>query len=152
MTIPDKTVEENESNIIIGLKSGDEESYFSLFNTYFVALSAFAFKYLKDSETSKEIVQDLFVHLYEIRKSFLITTSIKSYLYQSVRNRCLNYIKQNRTHKKHLENLKLAEVSMESLQDEIHLIELEQKVSNIISDLPDHWWQGTGSCPFFAPP
>lgn len=87
-------------------------------------------------ETAKEIVQELFVALYENRKSLLITISLKSYLYQSVRNRCLNHLKHLQVDRRHMENLKLNQESSEDLEAIIEKGELEARIFQIISNLP----------------
>ena len=121
---------------INGLRSGKESAYEQLFAEYYRPLSLFAVRFVNDLETAKEIVQDLFVALYENRKSLLITTSLKSYLYQSVRNRCLNHLKHIQVDRKHLEHLKANQESFEDLEATIEKGELEARIFQIVSDLP----------------
>ena len=85
---------------------------------------------------AKELVQNLFVHLYENRSSLVITTSLESYLYQSVRNRCLNQIKQWKTQKEHLENYLWEHESSANLETTIRQNELEHAVFKIVESLP----------------
>jgi len=127
---------DEEIHIIRGIKAGDEQTYSHLFETYYRVLSVFAFRYVTDLEVASEIVQDLFVHIYENRQTLMISTSLKSYLYQSVRNRCLNHLKQVKNHGRHLDELTW-EVA-ESLDPETiyHETELESRVFQIVSDLP----------------
>ena len=102
--------------MIRDLRSGRESAYDRLFRDYYRPLSVFASKYVSDLEIAREIVQNLFVHLYENRSSLIITTSLESYLYQSVRNRCLNQIKQWKTQKEHLEKYKSEQDGTEDLE------------------------------------
>jgi RNA polymerase sigma-70 factor (family 1) len=88
-----------------------------------------------DLDTGKEIVQDFFVHLYEIRSSVVITVSLESYLYQSVRNRCLNHIKQHQNQEKHLAQLQKEDESMEDIEADVERAELEHKIFRIIENL-----------------
>ena len=129
-------LEKSDIHRIRGLRSGRESAYEQLFSEYYKPLSLFAVRFVTDLETAKEIVQDLFVSLYENRKSLLITTSLRSYLYQSVRNRCLNHIKHLQMDRRHLENLKLNQESSEDLEATIEKGELEARIFQIISDLP----------------
>jgi len=122
--------------MIKGLRSGRESAYEQLFKDFYQPLSVFAHGYVQDLETGKEIVQDLFVHLYEKRKTLVITTSIKSYLYQSVRNRCLNHIKQHQVQKMHHDRMKPELEESENLEDKIRETELEHLVSKIVDQLP----------------
>lgn len=127
----------HDSKIIIGLKAGDESTYKQLFNEYYLLLSAFAKKYVDDLEAAKEIVQDLFVHLFEIRVSLIITTSLKSYLFRSVRNRCLNHLKQIQGQERNLENFKPQEASGSDSEEKIMETELEYQIYKIVSQLPE---------------
>ena len=102
--------------MIRGLRSGRESAYDRLFKDYYRPLSVFAVKYVSDIELAREIVQNLFVHLFENRSSLVITTSLESYLYQSVMNRCLNQIKQRKTQKEHLENYSSNQEGAEDLE------------------------------------
>jgi RNA polymerase sigma-70 factor (family 1) len=125
-----------EIHIIRGIRQGHENSYSQLFESYYRVLSVFACKYVKDLEAAREIVQDLFVHIYENRESLVITTSLKSYLYHSVRNRCLNHLKQIKIHEKHLDILK-SEAAEGLDPDALYReTELEYRVFQIVSDLP----------------
>ena len=128
-------MKKGDINRIKGLRSGKESAYEQLFAEYYRPLSLFAVRFVNDLETAKEIVQDLFVALYENRKSLLITTSLKSYLYQSVRNRCLNHLKHIQVDRKHLENLKVNQESSEDLEATIEKGELEARIFQIVSDL-----------------
>ncbi len=74
----------------------DKKAFEALFRGYFVKLCAFANKFTGDLDTSKEIVHDIFVSLWEKRDTIDPGKSLKSYLFASVHNRCLNYIRDNK--------------------------------------------------------
>ena len=80
------SLKESEIHMVKGLRAGRESTYAQLFNEYYRPLTVFANKYVSDMESARELVQAFFVSIYENRKALLITTSLKSYLYQSVRN------------------------------------------------------------------
>lgn len=122
--------------MIRGLKTGRESAYKQLFRDYYRPLSVFALKYIRDLELAREIVQNLFVHLYENRSTLVITTSLESYLYQSVRNRCLNQIKQWKTQKEHLEKYYGEQVYGDNLEVTIRENELEHAIFKIVESLP----------------
>ena len=121
--------------MIKGLRSGRESAYEQLFKEYYKPLTVFASGYLEDLESGKEVVQDLYVYLYEKRKNLVITTSLKSYLYQSVRNRCLNHIKHQKVRKKHQDRMMPELHESENLEDKIRENELEYMVSKIVDQL-----------------
>jgi RNA polymerase sigma-70 factor (ECF subfamily) len=72
------------------------DEFEKLFKNYYSDLCNFALKYTKNAEDAEETVQDVFYNLWEKRKKIQITGSIKSYLFTSVRNKCiqdLNHLK-----------------------------------------------------------
>jgi RNA polymerase sigma-70 factor (ECF subfamily) len=60
-------LDSEERYIIEGLRSGRENAYRKLFDQYYRRLVVFANKYLGDMESARDIVQDLFVDLYDSR-------------------------------------------------------------------------------------
>jgi RNA polymerase sigma-70 factor (ECF subfamily) len=126
----------DEKHIIKGIRAGRESAYALLFKKFYRPLSVFATTYINDQDSAKEIVQDLFVHLYENRRVLVISTSLKSYLYQSVRNRCLNHLKRTQVERKHLDQAALEQRSTEDLEAKIAETELEYGIFRVISELP----------------
>ncbi|MBN2481598.1 MAG: RNA polymerase sigma-70 factor [Bacteroidales bacterium] len=126
----------NINKEITSLRSGDISAYESLFRQYYAALVLFAAKYVSDIDLAREIVQDFFVRLYEKRVSISIDVSIKSYLYRSVYNSCINYLNQRNIHEKHASNIRLESVMEEDVENEIMTIDLQQKIFEIIEELP----------------
>jgi len=78
------------------LKKGDENAFESLFRLYYKSLCYFANKILKDSAASEEIVQDIFFYIWEKRENLNLVTSIKSYLFKSVHNNSLKYLRHQK--------------------------------------------------------
>jgi RNA polymerase sigma-70 factor (ECF subfamily) len=59
----------------------------------FHALSAFGYKYVPDVAAVEDMVQEAFISLWEKRGDFHHLNALKSFLYTSVRNKCLNHLK-----------------------------------------------------------
>ena len=125
-----------EQQRLEAIRAGDPSTFQVIFNEYYPALTVFARKFLNDHDLAKEVVQEIFVQLYEKRETLTIETSLKSYLYQSVRNSCLNRIKQDQTHQKHHEEILRSAPEGTDWSDSMVETELEQKIFKIISSLP----------------
>ncbi|MBB6681376.1 RNA polymerase sigma-70 factor [Aequorivita sp. 609] len=69
------------------------EGYKSLFETLYPRLCLFANKYLNDMDTSKDIVQEVFIKIWEKQPVFSNPNTTKAYFYTTVKNHCLNYLK-----------------------------------------------------------
>lgn len=85
-------MEHTEKLIVDQLKHGNEEAYKYIYDHHYVLLCHVANQYVRDTFLAETIVGDVIFHLWEIRDSLNITTSIRSYLVRAVRNRCLDYI------------------------------------------------------------
>lgn len=75
------------------IAAGDRSAFEALFRAYYRPLCAFAVQYLKDMDRAEDLVQDLFFRLWLDREKVTITSSLKAYLFASVRNRCFNAMK-----------------------------------------------------------
>ena len=84
------------------LSHSNEEAYCFLFKRYYYALYSFACKYLKDHDLAEDMVQDVLYELLIDTQKFDSIISLKSYLYTSVRNKCLNVIKRFEVKQKYL--------------------------------------------------
>lgn len=74
----------------------DRSAFRGVFELYFNPLVNFIYsRYIKDFEISKDIVQATFGKIWEKRETIEISTSVKSYLFQSTKNRALDYIRAN---------------------------------------------------------
>ena len=123
-----------ESELYIQFKEGRESAFESLFKELYAPLSGYARKYLSDLDQAEEMVQDVFCNLWEKRQNLNITTSISSYLYTSVRNRCLNEIRRQK-------NTSIQDAhEIEAVADyssKIEEIELDERIEKAIQELPE---------------
>ncbi len=77
------------------IKAGDELAFKHLFELHFVPLCRFIRLYISEAKAAEDIVLDIFTGIWEKRQSWQIQLSIKAYLFQSARNRALNYLRDN---------------------------------------------------------
>lgn len=77
------------------IQQGDEKAFKQLFDLYFVSLCRFANLYTKHTQEAEEIVMDLFIHIWEHRTALNIHLSVKAYLFQAVRNKILNHLRNS---------------------------------------------------------
>ena len=72
----------------------DESEYEILFKEFYNPLVQFAFQIINDNEAAKDIVQDLFVQLWEKELKFTNELVLRTYLYRSVQHKCINHIRK----------------------------------------------------------
>lgn len=114
-----------------------------VFKESYAVLLAYACKYVL-RETAEDIVQDVFVQLHRKGSSLHITTNIKSYLFRSIHNSCLDYIKHQAVHQRYV-NASLPALTAAELdyfnpdggrQSLLEQDSLEASVWQAIEDLP----------------
>jgi RNA polymerase sigma-70 factor (family 1) len=79
-----------------------------VFDEYYVSLGNFAFSYVKDKTAAEDIVQEVFLRIWEKRQDLIGSSTIRFYLFTAVRNNCLTYIAHSKRflsfHAAHLED------------------------------------------------
>lgn len=71
------------------------------FEDYFEPVFRFARKYTEDESVARDLAQDAFIRLYERREDFDAIEKAKSFVYTTVKNLCLDYIKHQKIEKKY---------------------------------------------------
>ena len=77
------------------IKKKDEKAFKLIFDKYYVPLCRYVHMSLNNETDSEEIVQDLFVYLWDKKEQIEIQLTLKAYLFQAVRNRIANYYRDN---------------------------------------------------------
>ena len=116
----------------------NEAIFEQLFKKHFRELHAYGFSLLKDWDVAEEIVQSLFLKLWEKNEWGHIQTSIKSFLYKSVYHDSLNYIRRQKV------QLKYQTTTAYSMKDhtddaagKLKMGELEQHLQRALAKLPE---------------
>ncbi|WP_086478168.1 RNA polymerase sigma factor [Arenibacter amylolyticus] len=113
--------------------------YKNLFEDLYESLVHYAFGYLYDRNASEDVVQETFIYLWEKADTIALKSSLNSYLYAMVRNRCLNYLKAIKiTDQEGLLELHSVidhEYHLEALEEE-EKVKIYNKVISIIESLP----------------
>lgn len=87
--------------IIEGLERKDKVVFDYIFNYYYSSLCAFSMQYIDNRNTVEDLVQDFFVYLWVEIPRLKIKSSLKSYLFTSIKNRCLDYQKHHKITEKY---------------------------------------------------
>ena len=75
------------------IKNRNLKVYEALFSNYYPHLVRFAEGYLFDKQECEDIVQNLFIYFWENADKISLDHSVKSYFFNSVKNRCLNHLR-----------------------------------------------------------
>ncbi|MCL1821453.1 MAG: RNA polymerase sigma-70 factor [Prolixibacteraceae bacterium] len=112
------------------IKEGNAHAFELLFMKYYTPLCLFAAKYTHDIDVARDVVQNLFVYLWENRLALRIENSVKSYLISAIRRNSIRLVQQQRPVQS--KNSHIAE----ELYDSLELEELNRQLHNAIEQLP----------------
>ena len=116
----------------------DEVLFEQLFKTYFKALHGYAFSFVQDTAVAEDVVQTLFLRLWERAEDLEITGSLQGYLYRSVYNECLNHLKHNKVKATHVRYVqRQGDVRSDQPLDAVHQQQLEERLSEALKTLPE---------------
>lgn len=133
---------EIREDIINRINEGDVKAFELLYTTYYVYLCAVATKYIFNSEVSREIVNDVFINVWNNRSTLVYP--VHAYLIRSVQNRSLNHLREKCLQtvsmsdvQEHLLTIQEQQITIEShplayLENK----ELENEIYNAINQLP----------------
>ena len=77
------------------IKNNDEEFLKILFKLYYSKLCIYATTFVKVPDLAEEIVQETFIKFWGNRNAIEIDRTFKSYIFRSVHNNCINYLKKS---------------------------------------------------------
>jgi RNA polymerase sigma-70 factor, ECF subfamily len=134
----------NHNELFIALAKGDRVAFEKLYKLYFPRLYSFSFKIINDSGLAKDVVQNVFIKIWELHASFNYENP-EAFIYQMVRNASLNYVR----HLKVVDNLKI-KVQDQLMGEELYYIdmvgdepylliekELNEKILEVMNSLPE---------------
>lgn len=127
----------DEAELLNALQMGDERAMESLFRESYQRLCNYANTILNDIDESEEVVQQVFVQLWEKREKMEISTSVQSYLFKSVRNTCLNKIKHAKVRQIYAEEVTALSQHSEPATETTFHNELQSQIHAAIESLPE---------------
>jgi RNA polymerase sigma-70 factor, ECF subfamily len=96
-----------KTKILADLKKGKKKAFRKVFTTYYPRLEKYAFYLIANSQEAEDLVQDIFLHVWENRQAIKTDSSFDSYLFTLVRNRCLNVLKKKLVEKKYIDKIQI---------------------------------------------
>ena len=87
-------------SLLYELKKGSREAFNSIFRYYYPRVMAYVAS-MVEQEAAEDIVQDVFLYIWENREKLYVSEGFDSYLFQSAYTRCLDYFKKNLSFEKY---------------------------------------------------
>jgi RNA polymerase sigma-70 factor (ECF subfamily) len=127
----------DEKFLKIGLSEKNKVVFDFVFQYHYSGLCAYAESIINNQEAVEDIVQELFVTIWVKSEQLVIEGPIKNYLFSSVKNRCLDYLKHQKVKSQSIIKLK-AKVTLNNETPENWVVqsELEEKIEECLKQLP----------------
>lgn len=125
-------------NVNINQQTYNDLAFEQLFKTHYNALHAYANMLLKDIDAAEEVVQAMFLKLWEKRQLLEVQTSVKAYLYKCVYNDSLNLLKHEKVKSKYQDfTMHTMNTHADAASSKVELTELRQKLNVALNELPE---------------
>jgi RNA polymerase sigma factor (sigma-70 family) len=132
----------DEKSLLLQLKNGDERAFEILYNNYKFRIAGNLFKLLKSDDLVKEITQELFFKIWEVRAHIDQEKSFKSYLFRIAENLVRDYFRKVAKDRRllakivassselylHIEEDMLSKEDAQKLQEAINLMPPQRKM------------------------
>ena len=127
------------------LIEGNIKAFEAIFKQYYNGLLYFASSYVKSKEDANDIVQSIFLNLWEHRFSLHSDTNITAYLFTTTRNYCLNYLNHLKARSNYItfqeQNWKEVQLNIYALEgfnpSSLDYEELENNLRKAIDSMPE---------------
>ncbi len=125
--------------IIHEIRKKNEKVFKNFYEKHYIELLIRANGYLFDKDTSKDMVQEVFIYVWENASSLNIKSSLIGYMHTMVKNRCLNYLKSIKV----TENLEILEFNINLMSDQSDSVFEKEKqgvyrdVLEVVDALPE---------------
>lgn len=117
----------------------DSRAFRLLFEALYPELMRFALYYVKSRETAEELIQDVFLKIWQIRATLLTILNFRAYLFTTTRNLCLNYLKRKSqsvpVQFDGVNEWELVELG-DDAQQALELMDMQQRISSAVTTLP----------------
>lgn len=130
-----KTLQPNFS--IIAFQSGQQNAFGTVFDHYYPALCFFATRLIQNVSAAEDIAQETLIKLWEKHAGFHNAKAIKSFLYITARNACINFMKRSQIgEKKHEQWAQVWDESEDFVLNQLTRAEVLREVYNMLNMLP----------------
>ncbi|MCW8813909.1 MAG: RNA polymerase sigma-70 factor [Chlorobium sp.] len=117
--------------------TGNHNAFEILFKTYSQKLIYFSRRYVRDKQIAENIIQDVFLTIWQNKKNLNPTKNIQSYLFTAVKNESLKQLRHLNVENQQRENVSGLSIVELNPDETIDQKELREELNKAINDLPD---------------
>lgn len=132
----------DESALVLQVRAGDEAAFEQLFRRYYNPLCVFVAGYIRDKELAEELVEAVFVRIWQQRDRWKVTTNLRAYLYAAARYQVLDYRRHAAVVGRVREQCVREAVSpgqgrIANPQEQYEMVELDAAIREAVAGLPE---------------
>ena len=128
--------QEEEKLLLRRLQSGDGKAFKIVFERYFKLLFLDAYARLKSEKEAEDIVQEFFIDFWERQLFRFVQHSLKYYLFQAVRNRCINKLEHRKVLQRRADKYNITQTGEYYQADRMENSELNTQFEYAIERIP----------------
>ena len=130
--------ENSDIEFLDGLKRNDISAFNSIYRHYSKPLYVYLMQKLKDPDICNDVLQDIFINVWEKREQLIIETSLKAYLYQAARYKIIDIYRKDVKYQKYLNELAgYIIVDPSTITDRIDHRKKLQEIELAVSQMPE---------------
>lgn len=120
------------------VKQGNDLAYREIYNRYWERLYMYVFHSLRDHESSEEVVQDIFLELWEKREFISVNSSLSSYLFTAAKHDILNAMRFNKVRSAYAADFSAYAQRYDNSNEELQILhDLEATIERSLWELPE---------------
>lgn len=127
-----------DSELLGLMRQGDQRGFTEIFNRYWKPMLVVAANKTGDMDDAEEIVQDIFVSLWNRRQQIELTSSLKNYLSVSVKYKVIKALAKRDNYQKYAaHSLEVNDYLDDSTQEWLEFEELRHRLNELVAELPE---------------
>lgn len=130
------SIDKKIQNFLTGINEKKPKMWEKLFDDYYSPLCNFAVGFVKERGIAKDIVQETIIKIWEKPLDFRLISELNKYLYKSVYNNCIKYIRDQNIKNKNLKDIDIFDYEDPEVLNQVMLEEVIRKLRLIIDTLP----------------
>jgi RNA polymerase sigma-70 factor (family 1) len=128
-----------DETLLALVADGDKEAFTMLYRRYWESLFVSAARALRSKTDAADLVQDIFLSIWNRRNDLRITGSLAAYLQTSVRYKVIKYIEKNITRRDYLVLITEVLVNYQApdAESQLQIKELQNVVQSAVQQMPN---------------
>lgn len=133
----DDQVRQQEWQQIIAVSQDDVKAFNRIFLTYQPKLFIFINGFIKDTEASKDLCEDVFLKIWQHRKRIENVENLNSFLFKMTQNAIFNYLKHNKISHEYVSQMLMGSVESENAEEMILYHLLQEDIDKVVDQLSE---------------